>query len=532
MLCILPLLIPFVGGDTTHESLDQQFFAWSVQEIALPQGNPQELRVPVVLEEIFDTELVLSQHSVRGDNFVAYEQGEDGVVRPIPAPPISTYRGFVAGLPNSIVSANLHDGQLHASIYLGDGNGTVVLQPLDELQEGAAVTSHILYKQTDILPDYGWLMAEPIVVDGSEIPAPVKNNLPGATNSTSHSSANHSHNTGSVNGANTLAPGLTTTSSVSAGTGGRAADKTVAIACDADYKFYQKNNNSTSKTIQDIEDVLNDVEAIYQRDVNICWRLATVVVRTSSANDPYTSNNASTLLTQCQTEWNSNQSHVARDVVQLFTGRSVSGSTIGIAYLGVVCKTGIHYSMVQSRYTSNWSRRVSLSAHELGHTWGADHCCGSCSGCNSCHIMCPCNGGCSGNDSKFGSSSISSINSYKNNSAHCVVDGCGTGPTMTLSSPSPGNAGQYNKVTIKNGTPNSSVTIWYGGSAGSTSVNGCSGLTLGINRAKNAGVINLDSNGYGEMQKFVQGSAAGRTFLLQGSDSSACLISNLVTHTF
>ena len=523
MLTSLTLLLPLAagsfasGGDPPSESLDQLFFAWSIQEIELPQGNPDGLRVPLVIDDIFDTELVLSQHSVRSDNFVVYEQGEDGELRAVPAPPISTYRGFVAGLPNSVVSANLHGGQMRAIIWLGEGNESYVLQPLSELQEGAATAIHILYNQQDMLPDYGWVMAEPLVAAGSELPTPSISPPP------SSGAGVHSHN-------GVATPGSTPFSS--AGSGGRAADKTVSLACDADFHFFQKNGNSTANTVQDIEDIINDTEAIYQRDVSICWRIATVVVRTSSGSNPYTSNNASTLLTQVQTEWNTNQTHVARDVVELFTGRSMSGSTIGIAWLGVVCKTGIHYSVVQSRYTSNWSRRVSLSAHELGHNWGADHCCGGCSGCNSCHIMCPCNGGCSGNSSKFGSSSISSINSYKNNSATCAVDGCGTGPSMTLSSPSPGTAGRYNKVTIKNGTPNSSVTIWYSRNTGSTSVSGCSGLSLGLKNARSAGVINLDANGYGEMQKLVPGSAAGKTFHLQASDSGACWLSNLVTHLF
>ncbi|MDP6849846.1 MAG: M12 family metallo-peptidase [Planctomycetota bacterium] len=528
LLTLLPLLAASAHGvDGAETNLDQHFFSWSVQSLELPATAGEDFQVSVVLDDVFDTELVLHPYSVRADNFAVWEQGPDGSLRAVAAPAISTYRGFIAGIPDSVVSANLHDGQLRASIFLGEGNGMRVIQPLSEFEEGAANNLHVIYDTAELVPDDQWVMAEPLIAEGSEVPHANGTSVPG-----SGLQAPPSNNPGKTWGIPfgvSPAPG---TLNGSGNGSGRAIDKTVAIACDADFKFYQKNNNSTNQTVQDIEDIINDVEVIYQRDVSICWRVAAVVVRTSSSSDPYTSNNASTLLNQVQSEWNANQTHIARDVVQLFTGRSVSGSTIGIAWLGVVCKNGIHYSMVQSRYTSNWSRRVSLSAHELGHNWGADHCCSS-SSCSGCHIMCPSNGGCSGNVSKFGSQSISSINQYRNNSAPCAVDGCGTGPTMTLSSPSPGTAGRYNKVTIKNGDANSSAFFLYSfNNNGTTSVPGCSGLSLDMKNASQVGTISLDQNGYGELLALVPSAVAGRTIYLQAADTSACTTSNLVTHTF
>jgi hypothetical protein len=529
LLTLFPLFLGSIHGvDETGTNLDEQFFSWSVQSLELPATSGEDFQVSVVLDDVFDTELVLHPYSVRADNFTVWEQGADGTLRAVAAPAISTYRGFVAGIPDSQVSANLHNGQLRASIFLGAGNGMRVIQPLSELEEGAASNLHVVYDTAELVPDNQWVMAEPLIAEGSEIPhaTGVSPSGPGA----------HAPNSsGSINSWGTPfgispAPGAF---NGSGGGAGRSADKTVAIGCDADYEFYKKNGNSTSNTVQDIEDIINDVEVIYQRDVSVCWRISSVVVRTSSASNPYTSNNASTLLNQVQAEWNANQTHIARDVVQLFTGRSVSGSTIGIAYLGVVCKSGIHYSMVQSRYTSNWSRRIALSAHELGHTWGADHCCSSSSGCSGCHIMCPGMGGCSGNVSKFGSQSISSINQYRNNSAACAVDGCGTGPSMTLSAPSPGIAGRYNKVSIKNGEANGSAFFLFSfNNNGTTSVPGCSGLTLDIKGARLAGSISLDQNGYGEFLGVVPGSVAGRTIYLQSADTNVCTISNLVTYTF
>tara|TARA_B100001964_G_C14123323_1_gene549349 strand:+ start:186 stop:500 length:315 start_codon:yes stop_codon:yes gene_type:complete len=104
---------------------------------------------------------------------------------------------------------------------------------------------------------------------------------------------------------------------------------------------------------------------------------------------------------------------------------------------------------------------------------------------------------------------------------------------MTLSAPSPGIAGRYNKVSIKNGEANGSAFFLFSfNNNGTTSVPGCSGLTLDIKGARLAGSISLDQNGYGEFLGVVPGSVAGRTIYLQSADTNVCTISNLVTYTF
>ncbi|MCA8972939.1 MAG: hypothetical protein KDC95_24355, partial [Planctomycetes bacterium] len=165
---------------------------------------------------------------------------------------------------------------------------------------------------------------------------------------------------------------------------------------------------------------------IYERDVNICHKITTIIIR-SNSSDPYTSNDPNTLLNQFRNHWNSSQGGVVRDTAHMFTGRSAS-QTIGIAYLSVICNRSSAYGISWTTYTSNYQSRVGLTAHELGHNWGAGHCCGSCSGCNTCNIMCPCIRGCSGNITNFGSSSIAAITSHRN-SRGCLDDGCNGGGT-------------------------------------------------------------------------------------------------------
>ena len=420
-----------------------------------------------------------------------------------------------------MVTASLHEEGLLAQIDMRDGSAPRIIQPLSTFQETDDSSLHVLYNELDMTPDLNHVMAEPRLWPGYGQEPMAPSGVGGTRSNGGSSTHNHQH------GDSHTQPGSL------GGPGSGRADKTVEFAADCDYEFYNKNGGSTSRTVQDVEDVINAVDSIYQRDVEICYDIGDVIVRTTS-NDPYTSNNAGTLLDQFRAEWRANMGHIQRDVAELFTGRTISGSVIGVAWLGVICNSNYGYSMVQSRYTSNWSRRVSLSAHELGHNWNSDHCCGSCSGCNSCHIMCPCNGGCSGNVSKFGNSSISSILSHKN-SRSCLDSGCGGGGggggNFTLSDPTPGYAGTFNTVTVSNGSPNGSAIVYFGGVSGLSST-ACSGVYIGIKNVRTAGTIAMDSSGGGTLSKSVPGGAAGRTFFIQALDTTNCTLSNMVTTTF
>ena len=150
---------------------------------------------------------------------------------------------------------------------------------------------------------------------------------------------------------------------------------TAELACDADYEYFQ-HWGSVSGVQTRIESVINTMNLQYERDVSITHAITTIIVR-SSSSDPYSRKGASQLLNQFRAEWNSNQSGVVRDVAHLFTGRALTGSTIGIAWVGTVCNLGYAYGLVESDFTSNFSCVTDLSAHEIGHNWGAGHC--SCS---------------------------------------------------------------------------------------------------------------------------------------------------------
>jgi hypothetical protein len=73
------------------------------------------------------------------------------------------------------------------------------------------------------------------------------------------------------------------------------------FAIDADYPLFLKNGSSAQATLQDVEMITAAVNAIFERDAFVSHRITGVVVR--SNGDPYTTNDASQLLSQFRSDW-------------------------------------------------------------------------------------------------------------------------------------------------------------------------------------------------------------------------------------
>ncbi|MCH8992363.1 MAG: hypothetical protein IIA44_11525, partial [Acidobacteria bacterium] len=169
----------------------------------------------------------------------------------------------------------------------------------------------------------------------------------------------------------------------------------------------------------DIEGVLNGLEPIDEVPaIGITYEVTTIIVRTVEP-DPYSSTNSNTLLIQFQNTWNSSpESFIQRDVAELFTGKTMQSGIIGIAFTSSVCIQGSAYSMVQSKFSNQFTDRLELSSHELGHNWSALHCDAFGS---DCKIMCSVLGACNGIQNEFGNISSSTILGFKN-SRTCLSD--------------------------------------------------------------------------------------------------------------
>lgn len=353
-----------------------------------------QVQIPLVLEGREEL-MVLDRHSVRSSDFRVLVDRGSGTLEEVPAPPVTTYEGSLDGVEGSVIAASMHNG-LSAIIRIdGPFGRDFVVQPVSEAFDGAPADAHIVYTSTQVIAE--------------------------------HAECGGAMLHGGMGGAIKDAEDTIKSS------GSSRVRKMCQIAFDADFEFYQLNGSSIPNTTADIENVLNSVRITYERDCDVTFEITTIIVR-SNSSDPYTSSNSETLLNQFRSHWQSSQTGITRDIAHLMTGRNVDGSTIGIAWLSAVC-TSNGYGLSQSRFSSNFNQRFSLTAHEVGHNFSAGHCDGN----GDCHIMCSGINGCNGlgNPPFFGTSERNGIHNYAQNRP-CLTTVGNTPPVLSVISPTNG----------------------------------------------------------------------------------------------
>jgi len=369
-----------------------------IQALAVPEVSRESFQLRVALDGRQET-LSLYPHSLRAPNYQLLVQGEDGVLRPGPETVETTYRGSVLGYPESVVSASVRGGQIHATLVLAEGEPEMGIQPVSRLDAAAPRNQHVVYSARDS-------------IQGSE------------TCGVDTTFAQHPEGLD-------LDPQAVTFDL-----------KLCQIACDADVEFYNWSGGTVEETEAEIESVLNGVDNIYAGEVEIIYEITTIIVRTSEP-DPYGSTGANSLLNQFESQWLSNHQGIQRDIAHLFTGKEINGTTIGIANFNGICSTFNGFGLSQSSYSPNLANRRALTAHELGHNWNASHCDGQ----SDCAIMCSGLGGCIGNIKTFGAFPSAQILNKKN-SANCLSVPSFAAPNPQTQTPSVVSAFQGGTVEI------------------------------------------------------------------------------------
>jgi hypothetical protein len=394
-----------------------------VQELYFSEHFDGELVVEVDLPRFGSATLSLYPHSVRSDRFeVLVDDGTQLVSYPAPA--IRTRKGTVLEIPGSRVRASYHDGRMTALILTNDGVWSI--SPTSEIGFPGTGSWHGIVEARDEL-DLGYICGTP---DPATPPTG-----------------------GSAGGTQSFGTTYFLTE----------------IGIDADFEFYQQNGSNVTSTINDVENVINGVEGVYEDpNILITYEITVLIVRTNSA-DPYgTISSPGSLLNTFGNVWSSApENQIQRDHAHLFTGVNLDGGTIGIASLADIC-TSNAYGLSQSRFTSNFNRRIALTAHEAGHNWAATHCDSS----SPCRIMCSGLGGCSGlNPLSFTSGPEGQIINYRN-SRTC------------LTSQPPELALPFLDEFTSN-TPNSNNWVYNEGGFASTNASGepSSPLSLNLDRA-------------------------------------------------
>ncbi|MBI3846343.1 MAG: hypothetical protein HY292_17065 [Planctomycetes bacterium] len=311
----------------------RRLLASDVVDLYAPDADGEPFTLEVPIRDGLVT-LDLSRHSVRSATFEVKVQIADGSYATVGPDALRTFRGTVREIKGATVAGSLLADGLRAMIALPEGD-TYFVEPVDPGRATVGtVGRYVVYRGEDVAPD-GRTCG---VIDGE----------PGADEEPTRDRS-------------LLGPGPC---------GGEFC--VAQLACDTDVEFYQAHGSSTDTATSYIECLVNIMNVVFERDVEIRHLITTVIIRTAEP-DPYSSTDSLTLLNQMQAYWNANLGSVTRDTAHLFTGKNM-GTVVGRAFLGHVCDLPSAYGLSNADNFALLSCDSDTVTHEIGHNWNADHC--------------------------------------------------------------------------------------------------------------------------------------------------------------
>jgi hypothetical protein len=278
---------------------------------------------------------------MRPENYRSVAVGADGISRELPRTPSRSFRGKVAGKSDTYVRLVLDENVFEGIIITRDE--TFFVEPLRNFNPAATSTDFVFYAESNVIQqDLGEC--------GTTLAQDVTGRI--ATNQSATTS--------------TQAPSSETVLGPKA---------EAEVATEADFEFTSAHASETA-TNDDITSVMTLVDGIYDAQLGI--KLKIVFQRAWSANnDPYTLTAADTALEEFKDKYDGSfapGTPPVRDLTHMFTGKDLDGGTIGIAYIGTICDApDAAYGISQSGFSGQQSLRAELTAHEIGHNFGASH---------------------------------------------------------------------------------------------------------------------------------------------------------------
>jgi hypothetical protein len=386
-------------------------------------------------------EMSLEPFDVRTDDYRSVAVEADGTVRELPREPSHAFKGTVVGMQGTQVRLIL-DGQQVEGIIVTPGENYFV-EPERRLSPAAGVNDFVFYAASGVKQK-----------DAGTCATTLAQKVGGAA-------------------ARTQTERLTTSSKGPTTADAFSPKGQADVATEADFEFTQTFGGDATATNKDILNILTQVDAIYSQQLGISFNLNVVFQRAwtaKPANYPYTTVTApASALEEFAGAYDKSftdagQTPPSRDLVHMFTGKDLDGSTIGISYIGAVCEFadsafGISQSKFNGQNTAA-ALRTALTAHEIGHNFGATHT-GPSSNPSDPPVQIP---GCdvlggaimqpaiSSNATGFCQFSIDEITDHTANFSDCLTRLAPSGCTYSLSSgfqafPSGGGSGTVNLTT-------------------------------------------------------------------------------------
>jgi hypothetical protein len=279
-------------------------------------------------------EVTLEPHDIRSPRYRATVSHDGGIIDEVAPGPVTTYRGTVAGMPGAEARFSITDEGL-TGLILAEEEWYYV-EPERSFSKAAPAASHVVYSRSDMRAQTVGTCANTLA-----------------------------HEIGGA--ADYVAPQV---AEKLAGAQGGGPMPFVEIATEADYEYFRVLGG-VNRSLDEILAVLNQVEGVYVNQIGVTFEVVYQNVW-DTREDPYDSDDASGRLGEFQRHWNANNATIARDITHFWTAANFDSSTLGIAYVEVVC-TSRTFSYGLSTYLASAPGKFILTAHEIGHNFSARH---------------------------------------------------------------------------------------------------------------------------------------------------------------
>lgn len=246
---------------------------------------------------------------------------------------VEIYRGTLTGRANSWVRIVMYDGLPRGFVW--DGKDLYAIEaPGDSIVETA---QPVIYRLADTVVEPGSMTcgAESLSGKGSAIYAKV---------------------VGELGTAMLQAPG---------------AVSEIDIGAVGDFEFTSDMGGDAAAIVA-IADRMNRLDGIFSQEIGVQINVPEIDTYSDSSLDPFTDeSDAGRLLDEVVTYRQNTPAQRNLGLTHLWTGRNLAGSTVGIAYNDVLCRTTVGAGLSEGSNSAAFDSLV--AAHEVGHNFGAPH---------------------------------------------------------------------------------------------------------------------------------------------------------------
>ena len=129
------------------------------------------------------------------------------------------------------------------------------------------------------------------------------------------------------------------------------------------YRLYGENS------LAEVESIIHAVNGVYEAQLGLTIQI--VGSRVYTSGDPYGDREPLLRLTELLQQFALRGRGEEHDLIHLFTGSDLTGGVIGVAIIGGICDSRLHFGLSQD--FGHPSLMPILVAHEIGHNLGSQH---------------------------------------------------------------------------------------------------------------------------------------------------------------